>query len=89
MSRNGMVREGCGFRSRRFPEVVLFDQAPTSRTFVQVAGVASLVFIGAAVLALSLSPAGFFGMAVYALLPVAWLTTFSSLAGLALASIRY
>ena len=66
----------------------MFDQAPANRTFLQVAAVAALVFIGAALLALSLSPAGFVGMAVYTLLPVAWFTAFCSLAGLALASIE-
>ncbi|SDT42940.1 hypothetical protein [Actinoplanes derwentensis] len=67
----------------------MFDQAPANRTFVQVAAVAALVFIGAGLLALSLSPAGIAGMVVYALLPLAWMTAFCSLAGLALAQIRY
>lgn len=60
-----------------------------SRTFLQVAAVAALVFIGAALLALNVSPAGIPGMAVFTVLPLAWLTVFCSLAGLALARIRY
>lgn len=67
----------------------MFDRAPANRTFLQVAAVAAVVFIGAALLALSVSPAGLAGVAVFALLPLAWLTAFCSLAGLALASIRY
>ncbi|KHD78702.1 hypothetical protein [Actinoplanes utahensis] len=60
-----------------------------SRTFLQVAAVAVLVFIGAALLALNVSPAGILGIAVFAVLPLAWLTAFCSLAGLALARIRH
>ncbi|WP_430786092.1 hypothetical protein [Actinoplanes sp. G11-F43] len=67
----------------------MFDRAPSHRTYLQVAVIAAVVFIGAALLALSVSPAGLLGMTVFALLPAAWLTVFCSLAGLALASIRY
>ncbi|HWS39433.1 MAG TPA: hypothetical protein VN408_42645 [Actinoplanes sp.] len=67
----------------------MFDRAPANRTFLQLAAIATVVFIGAAVLALSVSPSGILGLAAFALLPLAWLTVFCSLAGLALASIRY
>lgn len=67
----------------------MFDRTPTTRAFLQVAALAAAVFIGAALLTLSLSPAGVLGTAIFALLPLAWLTACCSLAGLALASIRY
>lgn len=89
MSGSILVGEGCGLSSCRLPEVALPAHVSARRPFLQVAGVAALVFIGAALLAFSLSPAGVVGMAVYTVLPLAWLTTFCSLAGLALASIRY
>jgi len=60
----------------------------SSRTFLQVAAVAALVFIGAALLAFNVSPAGAPGIAVFTVLPLAWLTVFCSLAGLALHTIR-
>ena len=67
----------------------MFSQAPAHRGFQQVAAVAVLVFIGAALVVFSVSPAGILGMLTYNLLPIAWLTACCSLAGLALASIRY
>jgi apolipoprotein N-acyltransferase len=64
----------------------LFDRTPANRSFLQVAAVAALVFIGAALIVLSSSPAGFLGSAMSALLALAWLTACCSLAGLALAT---
>ncbi|MDI6100848.1 hypothetical protein QLQ12_19740 [Actinoplanes sp. NEAU-A12] len=67
----------------------MFDRTPANRSFLRVATVAALVFIGAATVVLSSSPAGFLGSLTSGLLAVAWLTACCSLAGLALASIRY
>lgn len=66
----------------------MFDRTPASRSFLQVAAIAALVFIGAGMLVLSSSPAGLLGSLTSGLLAVAWLTTCCSLAGLALASVR-
>ncbi|BEL07629.1 hypothetical protein Q0Z83_058200 [Actinoplanes sichuanensis] len=58
------------------------------RSYLQVAAAAALVFIGAALVVFSSSPAGLPGTVMSSLLAVAWLTACCSLAGLALASIR-
>ncbi|MEV0902257.1 hypothetical protein [Actinoplanes sp. NPDC049802] len=65
------------------------SQAPTNRAFLQVAAIAVLVFIGAALVVFSGSLDGIAGLLTYSLLPVAWLTACCSLAGLALASVRH
>ncbi|WP_433795412.1 hypothetical protein [Actinoplanes sp. CA-252034] len=58
------------------------------RSYLQVAAVAALVFIGAALTVLNSSPTGLPGTLMSSLLAVAWLTACCSLAGLALATIR-
>jgi hypothetical protein len=58
------------------------------RSYLQVAAVAVVVFIGAALVILSSSPTGLPGTVMSSLLAAAWLTACCSLAGLALASIR-
>lgn len=67
----------------------MVSQMSAHRGYLQVAVVAALVFIVAALVVLSVSPAGILGMLTYNLLPIAWLTACCSIAGLALASIRY
>lgn len=67
----------------------MFDRTPANRPFLQVAAAAVIVFIGAASVVLSNSPAGLPGLLTSGLLAIAWLTACCSLAGLALASIRY
>lgn len=66
----------------------MFDRTPANRSFLQVAAIAAIVFIGAAMVVLSSSPTGLLGSAMSALLAVAWLTACCSLAGLALAAGR-
>lgn len=58
------------------------------RSYVQVAAVAAIVFIGAALAVLNTSPTGIPATLMSSLLAVTWLTACCSLAGLALASIR-
>jgi hypothetical protein len=58
------------------------------RSYLQVAAVAAVVFIGAALAVLNTSPTGIPATMMSSLLAVAWLTACCSLAGKALASIR-
>ena len=66
----------------------MLDRTPANRSFLQVAAVAVLVFIGAVSVVLSSSPAGILGTAMSTVVALAWLTACCSLAGLALAASR-
>jgi hypothetical protein len=77
-----VVGEGCGSPSVTPWEPVL------PRSYLQVAAVATFVFIGAALMVLNVSPTLTPGTVTSSVLALAWLTACCSVAGLALASIR-